>query len=73
MDKGDVSKESEYVMLAMARLFHKVELMGLGPVELGISQQTLTRPVKPRGLEVQQLIDAINNVPSRPESIVAAE
>jgi len=44
-------------------LFHKIELLGLGPVEQGISLQVLARSVKPRALSLQETICTILNVP----------
>ncbi|MCD6304393.1 MAG: hypothetical protein J7M21_05460, partial [Planctomycetes bacterium] len=57
--KGDAVKESQYIISRLASLFAKVDELGLGPVELNVSRQTLIRPIKPRGVEVQQMIQVV--------------
>jgi hypothetical protein len=57
-------KEAAELMVQLESLFHKLELLGLGPVEQSISLQVLARSVKPRGLSLQETISMILNVPA---------
>jgi hypothetical protein len=57
-------KEAAELMVQLESLFHKLELLGLGPVEQSISLQMLARSVKPRGLSLQDTINVILNVPA---------
>jgi hypothetical protein len=57
-------KEAAELMVQLESLFHKLELLGLGPVEQSISLQVLARSVKPRGLSLQDTINVILNVPA---------
>ena len=52
-------KDARGLMDRLAALFRQVELLGLGPVELKISQRMLARPIRPKGVTVQELIDAV--------------
>jgi len=56
-------KEAAELMAQLESLFHKIELLGLGPVEQSISFQVLARSVKPGGLSLQETICTILNVP----------
>lgn len=56
-------KESRELMAKLSSLFRQVELLGLGPVELENSHRMLARSIKPRGVTVQQLIDAVKVSP----------
>jgi len=56
-------KEAADLLVQLESLFHKIELLGLGPVEQGISLQVLARSVKPRALSLQETICMILNVP----------
>jgi hypothetical protein len=57
-------KEAAELMVQLDLLFHKIELLGLGPVEQSISLQVLARSVRPRGLSLQETISMILNVPA---------
>jgi hypothetical protein len=56
-------KEANDLLTQLESLFHKIGLLGLGPVEENISLQMLARSVKPRGLSLQETISMILNVP----------
>ena len=64
-------KPAQELMVGLSSLFRQVELLGLGPVELNISHQMLARSIKPRGVSLEQLIDAVKT-PSQPSGVVAA-
>ena len=56
-------KQANELMTQLEDLFRKIELLGLGPVELDISFELLARSVKPRGLSVQETVAMIRNMP----------
>jgi len=56
-------KEARKLMAGLSSLFRQVELLGLGPVELANSHRMLARSIKPRGVTVEQLIDAVKASP----------
>ncbi len=55
--------EAHDLMTRLSSLFHRVELLGLGPVELEISQRMLARSIKPRGVTIDQMIEAVLSTP----------
>ncbi|HUU23757.1 MAG TPA: hypothetical protein VM389_14580, partial [Phycisphaerae bacterium] len=64
-------KQADQLMQQLSSLFRQVELLGLGPAELDISHSMLARPIKPRGVTLQQLIDAVR-LPEQGGAVAAA-
>ncbi len=69
--KADQKKALE-LMAGLSSLFRQVELLGLGPVELANSHRMLARSIKPRGVTVEQLIDAVKVSPQDKGAVATA-
>jgi filamentous hemagglutinin family protein len=59
-------KEANELMAQIESLFHTIERLGLGPVELRNSFEYLANLVRPRGLSLQEMMSVILNVPAGP-------
>ena len=66
-------KDANNLLAQLESLFHKIKLLGLGPVEQSISLQMLARSVKPRGLSVQETIDTVLKVAGAPAQQAQSE
>jgi len=73
LSKKADQKEARELMARLSSLFRQVELLGLGPVELANSHRMLARSIKPRGVSVEQLIDAVKASPRGKEVAATAK
>jgi filamentous hemagglutinin family protein len=65
-------EKARTTVVQLAKLFHQVRLLGLGPVELNVSYGVLARSIKPRDLNLAELLDLLSAAGGEPAGAVAA-